>query len=35
MKYLLQSATALAIIYTLVNISGRIAVCSAYKILSA
>ncbi len=35
MKLLLQCATALAIIYTLVNISGRVAICSAYKILSA
>ncbi len=35
MKRLLQCAAAIAIIYTLVNISGRVAVCSAYKILSA
>lgn len=35
MKLILQCAAALAIIYTIVNISGRVAVCSAYKILSA
>ena len=35
MKLFLQLATALAIVYTLVNISGHVAVCSAYKILSA
>lgn len=35
MKVLLQCTTALAIIYTIINISGRVAVCSAYKILSA
>lgn len=35
MKNLLFGITMLAIIYTLVNISGRVAVCSAYKILSA
>ena len=41
MKVLLQGAAILAviytiiIIYTIINISGRVAVCSAYKILSA
>ncbi len=35
MKLFLQCAAALAVIYTIVNISGRMAVCSAYKILSA
>ena len=30
MKVLLQG-----VIYTIINISGRVAVCSAYKILSA
>ncbi len=35
MKFLLQCAAALAVIYTIINISGRVAVCSAYKILTA
>lgn len=35
MKHLLQCATALAIIYTIVNISGRLAVCSAYRLMHA
>ena len=36
MKVLLQGAAILAVIYTIINISGRVvAVCSAYKILSA
>lgn len=35
MKIFLQIAAALALIYTLVNISGHVAICSAYKILSA
>lgn len=34
MKVLLQGAAILAVIYT-ITISGRVAVCSAYKILSA
>lgn len=35
MKVLLQGAAILAVIYTIINISGRVTVCSAYKILSA
>lgn len=35
MKVLLQCAAALAIIYTIINISGCVAVCSAYKIFTA
>ena len=35
MKGLLKGAAILAVIYTIINISGRVAVCSAYKILSA
>lgn len=39
MKVLLQGAAILAVIYIIINIiiniSGRVAVCSAYKILSA
>lgn len=36
MKFLLQGAAILPVIYTIINIiSGRVAVCSAYKILSA
>lgn len=35
MKFLLQGAAILAVIYTIINISGRVAVCSAYKIFTA
>ena len=31
MKVLLQGAAILAVIYTIINISGRVAVCSAIK----